>query len=354
MNSKSKPLFISHAVADHKLVQAFVDFLEEGIGVPEIDIFCTSIKGKGIPTGKKFVEYIKNQINGPKIVILMLTQNYYESNFCMAELGASWVKSHDIYPIIIPPLTYNDVEDVLLGIQVTKISDSIKLNELREQLTETLGFDPKPGYKWDVKRELFLERVTQILPDLPKPDKISREEYEKLEEKNTEYLEGLKEYGLENDKLKDLVEKLKKAKDKEEITSILRQDTGEQEIYEELVTESEAHLNDLPAIVVYLLFKNFNGEPHVIFNAFEEREQLDDANRAEEDGFLKHNGEYFELNNEDPSVSDALGQLNRMNEFLETEITNEFYDSLKEKLGIIPEMSNRRYWKEELYNAYLY
>ncbi len=354
MSSESKPLFISHAVADRQLVSALVEFLEDGIGVPENEIFCSSLKGKGIPAGKRFVEYIKDQISGPKIVILLLTNNYYESNFCLSELGAAWVKSHDIYPILVPPLTYGDVKDVLLGTQVTKIADSIQLNELRETLAEKLGFKLKSGFKWDAKRDLFLENISKIILKLPKPKKVDRAEYEKLVSKNKEYLEGLKEYEEEVTALKSLIEKIKKSKDKSEVSAILLADAGEQEIYNELLADTQAHLNELPTIAVYMLFKHFSGESQVIFNAFEERDKLDDASQAVDDGYLIHNGESFELNHDDPSISEAIDQLSKTNEFLETEISEEFYEGLKKELGFLPQITNRRFWKKVLYGSYLY
>jgi len=45
-------IFISHAVADKKLAEAFTKFLKEAIGVPAADIFCSSVDGHGIPTGE--------------------------------------------------------------------------------------------------------------------------------------------------------------------------------------------------------------------------------------------------------------------------------------------------------------
>ncbi len=116
----SKSVFISHAVRDKALVKEIVDLIEDGMGVPEDEIFCSSLKGYGIPSGKNFVTYIKEQLIEPKVVVLVLTPAYFESRFCLSELGAAWVKSHEIFPILVPPLQYDDVKDVLLGRQLTQ------------------------------------------------------------------------------------------------------------------------------------------------------------------------------------------------------------------------------------------
>ena len=44
----SKSVFVSHATKDKELVAAIVDLIEDGIGVPESEIFCSSLDGYGI------------------------------------------------------------------------------------------------------------------------------------------------------------------------------------------------------------------------------------------------------------------------------------------------------------------
>jgi hypothetical protein len=75
----SKSIFISHAVKDKTLVEEIVELIEEGIGVPETEIFCSSLQGYGIPAGQNFVTFIKDQLIEPKIVVLILTPAYFES-----------------------------------------------------------------------------------------------------------------------------------------------------------------------------------------------------------------------------------------------------------------------------------
>ncbi len=86
-------IFISHAVADHKLAKLLVDFLKEAIGVPTSAIFCSSVKGHDIPLGEDFNDYIKQRIQNPKLVMLLMTPAYVESSFCLMELGAAWAQS---------------------------------------------------------------------------------------------------------------------------------------------------------------------------------------------------------------------------------------------------------------------
>ena len=73
----SKAIFISHAVSNKKLAEMLVDLFETGIGISDSDVFCSSLEGLGIPSGKNFIDFIRNQIKEPKVVILLLTQDYF-------------------------------------------------------------------------------------------------------------------------------------------------------------------------------------------------------------------------------------------------------------------------------------
>jgi len=85
-----RDIFVSHAVADQPLAKLLVDFLKEAIGVPSSAIFCSNVKGHHIPFGEDFNDYIKQQIQKPRLVILVMTPAYMESSFCLMELGAAW------------------------------------------------------------------------------------------------------------------------------------------------------------------------------------------------------------------------------------------------------------------------
>ena len=118
-------IFISHAVADQKLAKLLVDFLKEAIGVPTAAIFCSSVKGHHILPGEDFNEYIKEKIQKPKLVILLMTSAYMESSFCLMELGAAWVQSSKSLPIVVPPIEYDQVTKTLGLKQAWKITDKL-------------------------------------------------------------------------------------------------------------------------------------------------------------------------------------------------------------------------------------
>ena len=104
--TKKIRVFVSHAAPDKALVDEVVDLFQLTINVPTDEIFCSSLEGMDIPPGKSFLDYIKEQIQSPEVVVVRLTPNYLASLLCLAErrdLGAD--SQHA--PILVPPLTYS-------------------------------------------------------------------------------------------------------------------------------------------------------------------------------------------------------------------------------------------------------
>src|SRR4029077_4969743 len=100
--------------------------LQVGLGVHPDDIFCSSLPGMGIPTGQDFIAYIKSQVKHPELVLLVLSQEFFKSQFCNNEVGASWALDLPVYPLLVPPVSYGDVKGVLFGKQAAKLDDKEK------------------------------------------------------------------------------------------------------------------------------------------------------------------------------------------------------------------------------------
>jgi hypothetical protein len=157
-------IFISHAANDETLVEEFVDLLQVGVGVHPDDIFCSSLPGMGIPTGMDFIKYIKSKIQNPDFVLLIVTSEFLQSQFCHNEVGASWALSLPIRPLLVPPLKFNDVRGVLEGTQIAILNDKEKLSDLRDEITEKLNLTPYKTSHWERKRDKFLAKLEEFLP----------------------------------------------------------------------------------------------------------------------------------------------------------------------------------------------
>ena len=111
---KMEKIFISHSSKDKELVLSFVEFLRLGLNLGRDEIFCTSLSGC-LPTGEGFIPAIKNAIQNCGITILLITNNFLKSQFCLAEMGAVWALGQTVFPFLVPPVTHKDISETPLS-----------------------------------------------------------------------------------------------------------------------------------------------------------------------------------------------------------------------------------------------
>lgn len=232
-------IFISHASKDHKLVDAFVDLLTSGLNINSDIIFCTTLEGLGIPSGRDFIDLIKGKIEDAEVVISTISKNYYESAFCLCELGTSWVISGGHIPLLVPPMEFSDIEAVLEGLHGRKIDSASDLSEIKDELEGRLDLKVVRTAHWERKRDQFLRKAAKIIPKLPDPDRVSFEEHKVLAEKYEGALgdiEDLEEQIAEKNKI---IEELKECKDREETREVLKRYSGLGEEFEDLIENTK-------------------------------------------------------------------------------------------------------------------
>lgn len=280
----SKSVFVSHATKDAAIAAEIVDLIEQGIGVPEAEIFCSSLDGYGIPTGKTFVTFMKEQMLEPKVVILLLTPAYFESKFCLSELGAAWIKSHYIFPILVPPLGYEDVRDVLLGTQVSRITDDIKYNELRDHLVKEVSLDAKSSTKWDTKRRAFLKNIEPLLAKVSPPTSVPAEKVQELEAKLAEAHSELDANEYEIASLKKQLADTELLKDRQAVADLKAANSGKDlgDVVARFNEHAEAVRAALQALRVYhvvqlFLMSDHYEKPYRVLSS--DKDEFDEAAR---------------------------------------------------------------------------
>ncbi|HLG35849.1 MAG TPA: toll/interleukin-1 receptor domain-containing protein [Bacteroidia bacterium] len=162
--NKVSKIFISHASKDKKLVDEFVNqILILGLKVKEDDIFCTSIEGLDIETGEDFRNHIKEKLQDTRLVILLITPNYKESEMCLNEMGAAWALDRKIVPIIIEPINYENVGVLMKVKQIGKLNDSVFLDKLKDNEIEKLklNFEKIKTARWSKFKSDFIDYVNQ-------------------------------------------------------------------------------------------------------------------------------------------------------------------------------------------------
>ncbi|MBR5613991.1 MAG: toll/interleukin-1 receptor domain-containing protein [Clostridia bacterium] len=111
-------VFISHSAKDNSEVRDFINLLVLGMNIQKEDIFSISLH-ENLPTGRMFSEKIKDAMISSEKIICFITQNYLQSRFCMAELGAAWIQDQKIIPVLFSPITYDDLNNTpIIGTQM--------------------------------------------------------------------------------------------------------------------------------------------------------------------------------------------------------------------------------------------
>lgn len=331
-----------------------VDLLETGIGIPDSDIFCSSLEGLGIPSGTNFVDFIREQISEPKVVILLLTPEYFNSNFCLCELGASWVLCHKIIPLLVPPLKYSDVKAVLTGIQVHKINDKSDLNEMQSELTSVLNIQGKSFVRWEVKRDKFLTELSRYLDKYEPLVPISKDEFDNIKQRYEEAVQEIKNMEEQLEQKDALIDKLKKAKDSESVKEIIFDSIETKEQFEELIKSAKKALKSLPPVVIEALYYYFRGE-RLSWPGFGNDYQTEQIKTAIEQDFLVDFEDGIEVVEEDPKISAAIKALNELRSFMwrieeESDLNDDkkFYEYYVDTYGHRPKFTSRRFWETHL------
>lgn len=346
----SKSIFISHAVKNKNIADKLVDLLETGVGISDSEIFCSSLEGLGIPGGTNFVEFIRKQIKDPKVVILLLSEDYFDSQFCLAELGASWILSHRVVPILVPPLEYGDVKAVLTGVQLLKINDSNSLNQVQSDLIEALGIRGKAFARWESKRNRFLDGIEEALNNLETaPSKVPYKKYDKVLRQYKDAVSEMEAMEGELEKKNSIINALKKAKDESAVKKVIAENSSDIERFEELASDANSCLSVLPEIVREAIFQNALGE-FLRYPVFGENIKGQEIKEAAENDFLIDRGDGIDIVEDDPSIAEALKATHALSSFIEQmeQESEEFQEYYANTYDHRLNFKSRRFWGEHL------
>ncbi|MBN8692371.1 MAG: toll/interleukin-1 receptor domain-containing protein [Bacteroidetes bacterium] len=102
-------IFISHSSKDSEIVIKFCDLIL-GLGLninTSEEIFNTSMSGSKPKTGEDFRNRILEELVNSKVVLQFISKEYKASGVCMNEMGAAWVISKNVKPLIIDSEDYD-------------------------------------------------------------------------------------------------------------------------------------------------------------------------------------------------------------------------------------------------------
>ncbi|MDE5575657.1 MAG: toll/interleukin-1 receptor domain-containing protein [Bacteroidales bacterium] len=158
--NKFDRIFISHSSDDIKYVKPFVELLES-LGLDKKTMFCSSVKGYGIPIGQNIYEYLKTEfIDKNILVVMIMSNNYYNSEPCLNEMGATWVMSKEYITILVDDFEFDQLKGCVDSQKIGfKITDTDRLDEFKDNLVNGLGLALSSDYDWEATRDNFIAKI---------------------------------------------------------------------------------------------------------------------------------------------------------------------------------------------------
>ncbi len=105
---------------------------------------------------------IRSKLNGARLVIELLSRSFYESPFCLNEMGAVWSQAKPMLPLLIPPMKHDDLNGVMTKAVQTPVLGSLQSgSELRKYVRAATGREALSG--WPVAWNTFVARLDDLL-----------------------------------------------------------------------------------------------------------------------------------------------------------------------------------------------
>jgi hypothetical protein len=331
-------LFISHAVADKHLVEAVITLLEMGAGISTEDIFCTSFDEQGIPPGADFSPYMRERLAKAEVILAIVTPQYYDSPFCLCETGGAWATKKRFLPLLVEPVGYDDLRGALYGKQGLLVTDSEKLDALRDQLS---ALSKGKTIRWNRKKDEFLKALPKLLKQLKPPAALRGADADKLRAELATVKAEAEELDRQNEQLQKQIAELEKAKDAAAVKKIRKKFSTEDQEFEELVDVLKASVSKLPGVVREAMLFHVR---HDYFNPQYE-EWGDDVSDAVQRNLLNEDDGSISLNDDHPIIERALEAFRKLTDFGD-EVTLAFTKSYQKEYSEDFDPRSRTFWED--------
>ena len=160
-------IFISHREVDKIEVDALIELLY-AIGIPrplkneDKAIFCSSHPTAYIENGQMIDDEIKKQFYCKQNVLFIMwyTDNYFESQACLNEMGAIWVMNKNYQEILMPKFDRNKIGGLLPKEKLSfYANDKYRLNTFKEQIEKMFYLQPIDMNTWEIAKDKFINAI---------------------------------------------------------------------------------------------------------------------------------------------------------------------------------------------------
>ena len=340
-------IFVSHAANDKSVVDDFFILLQTGAGVVVEEAFISSTPGTGVPAGEHFVERVKSSLGETKLFIPFITPNYYASRFCIAELGAAWIKDMNIFPLVAPGMD-REIGSNMLGTHTERI-DRPGLNKLFDRIKEVMPARTWDTERWELMRDQFLNSFEEKYPDLPDPAVVDRSKLEAEQKRAESAMKLQAEFQAKLSDAEKQIEALKKAKDADEVREIQIAHSGEREVYSDLLNSVAKEFVPHSQVILRALYASFtNSDWSPDSNTWrwwsEDFERGIGGERLLTDD--RDNPRFLSANTDHPQIRKAWNAVHSLDQFIKSKASPDLLEALEDEYELPVSMTNREYWEE--------
>ena len=104
-------LFISYSTRDENVARMVQDFLMNTFRLTHEDVFLSS---EAITAGDRVENTILEALSKARYLVFILSENFFQSPYCMCELGATWALKKDPFILLMNPLTVDSEKIIKL------------------------------------------------------------------------------------------------------------------------------------------------------------------------------------------------------------------------------------------------
>lgn len=166
--NKQPKIFISHSSKDKDYVTRIVSLLDD-MGLQPGQIFCSSLPGYDIPIDINIFDYLRAQFREFNLHVMIIhSDNYYQSAVSLNEMGAAWVLRSNCTSFLLPGFRFDQMTGVVnsgtiaikLDNDETEVMD--KLNQFYSTIANEFSVAKKPDIIWEQKRNSFITGIKSV------------------------------------------------------------------------------------------------------------------------------------------------------------------------------------------------
>lgn len=332
-------IFLSHAAVDAEISDEFCGLLANGLNITRKDVFCSSLPGQNVPGGFDFVNHISAKLAESQTVICLFSKNYLDSQFCLAELGACWIKKKRLIPIVIPPITFSHLKATLTLTKGYEINTENGLNSIGQDLCKRTNLA-----QWGSAANNFLSQINKLILLQSDPQRVDYLIHKKIKNKTELLTQNNIKLERKISELNEVIKELKKCKDKTEVQEVMLKSSNEQQQFKLLRDDAYSKLCKLPNdIVAEAIFYYFCKETFLLSEAVDDgcASELKEATKNQ---FLHIvDDSYILLNEEHPKIIIVIEAVSKLQEFL-LYASEEFIKSRTDENQFPFRLDNKEFW----------